>query len=127
MGRPRSAPGEARSARRLVWLTEAEAAAVDAAASAAEVSVSAWLRDAAGAMLMTPAQRKLALAADRLAGEQAVTRGAINRVGVNINQLTAALHRGHFEPEAADALREHLTKLSALVLKALTVPRRRPR
>ena len=127
MGRPRAAPAEARSARRLVWLTEEEAASVDAAAKTAGVSVSAWLRDAAGATLMTPTQRRLALAADRLAGEQAVTRGAINRVGVNLNQLMIALHGGKLSRLAVAALRKQLTDLNTLILKALTVPSARPR
>ena len=127
MGRPRAAPGEARSARRLVWLTEEEAASVDAAAKTAGVSVSAWLRDAAGATLMTPTQRRLALAADRLADEQAVTRGAINRVGVNLNQVMIALHGGKLSRLAVAALRKKLTDLNSLILKALTVPRARPR
>ena len=107
-----------------MWLTEEEAASVDAAAKTAGVSVSAWLRDAAGATLMTPTQRRLALAADRLAGEQAVTRGAINRVGVNLNQVMIALHGGKL---SRLSLRKQLTDLNSLILKALTVPRARPR
>lgn len=92
-GRPKKADGELRSVRLTLRLTLAEKAAIDAHAAAAGVDVSRYLRGLAlkGALPFSAGDDGLRPSPGR---SDPALLSELNRIGVNVNQLARAVHRG---------------------------------
>lgn len=111
IGRPRKAQGEARDDRLpRLRVTTAERATVEAAAAMAGLELSEFCRRAI-------LGQRIAAAPARLA--QAQLLAEINRIGVNLNQLTRAANAGRPMPssvaEAAAEVRVMVARLAELV------------
>lgn len=104
-GRPQK-PAEDRRAERLpdIRVTAAERIAIEAKAAQAGVIVTEFMRRAA---LGQPVQQRPAIAADAVLYE-------LNRIGVNLNQITA---RMHLTGELADSLPDTLAELRGVMAR----------
>ena len=103
MARPRLNPAERRTRQINVRVTEAEAAALAEQAGRARLTVAAYLRRRG---LRRPVR---AAPERRLAAED---RRELNRIGVNLNQMTRLMHSGR---AVHPGLREAVERVAALV------------
>ena len=90
-GRPKKSAGEIRSTAVLLRLTISEKAAISANAERAGLDVSDYLRSLGTG---TAAPARPASNDDALPAGNAALISEVNRIGVNVNQLTRAVHRG---------------------------------
>lgn len=106
-GRPQRDEAERLSAVLAVRVTATERAVLEARAEAAETPLGVFLR-AALTGAAEPRRRRRSAAAEPRFSREAVT--ALNRLGVNLNQLTRAHHYGSDDP-----LRDELAALLAMI------------
>ena len=103
MARPRLNPDQRRTRQINVRVTEAEAAALAEQAGRARLTVAAYLRRRG------LRRRVRAVTERRLA---AADRRELNRIGVNLNQMTRLMHTGR---AVHPGLREAVERAAALV------------